>query len=272
MNYKNVKVGVTGANGFLGARIVDALTTLGADVVPIMGDLRDDDTLRFDMNDSSGNMRYLFHFGSPSSQVFYKKNAIYHVEATIGGFVNIAKKCQENGTKLIYPSTGSLSASHMNEYAMCKKVLEDIHINDNLDALGIRLFATYGPGEERKGEYASVITQFAKEMLLGNKPVIYGDGQQKRDFIFVDDAVFNILDKAASTSGIIEIGSGKQHTFNEVVSTINEVIGTNITPEYVDKPQGYLDETVCNNAENLRIVNGLKDGATKTVEHLRTYL
>lgn len=240
MNYKGKNVAITGHDGFIGSALVKELQAKGANVVALLGDVRDPET--FSVIDYTYD--YLFHFGAPSSQILFKRQPMNSAEVTIRGFLNAAKACRENGVRLIYPSTGLLSSDRENEYARCKKVCEDIAAGENLNALGIRIFATYGPGEDHKADYASVPFLFARDMVLGRSPVIFGDGQQSRDFIYIDDVVYGILMLAEKCMlPTIDLGSGVNVTFNEIVEQINARDGNDIKAKYTDSPKGYVKET-----------------------------
>lgn len=245
MNYQNKIVGVTGYDGFIGRELVTALEEQGANVIALMGDVRD--PLTFATVDYS--MDYLFHFADPSSQILFKRQPLYAAEVTIKGFINAAQACRQHGVKLVYPSTGLLSQDRENEYARCKKLCEDMHLGENLDALGIRIFATYGPQEYHKRDYASVPYLFARDMSEGKSPVVWGDGSQRRDLIYIDDVITGILILAEEANEpIIDLGSGTPVSFKEVLAELRNAFhgetGANIpVPVFVDKPAGYVDDT-----------------------------
>lgn len=245
MNYQGKIVGVTGYYGFIGKELVAALQKAGAEVVALLGDVRD--PITFSVIDY--NYDYVFHFADPSSQILFKRQAMYAADVTINGFLNAAKACRQHGVKLVYPSTGLLSQDRENEYARCKKLCEDIHLGENLDALAIRIFATYGPGESHKRDYASTPFLFARDMYYGRSPEIWGDGEQRRDFIFIDDVVQGILTLAdQANEPIIDLGSGSPVSFNDVLKELKHSFTVNSgamipEPVYVDKPAGYVDDT-----------------------------
>jgi ADP-L-glycero-D-manno-heptose 6-epimerase len=114
------------------------------------------------------------------------------------------------------------------------------------DILGLRLFAGYGPGEEHKGKYASIIYQFCKQMIKDGRPVIWGDGTQSRDFVFIGDIVNTITENLDKT-GIIDVGTGINTSFNEIIKIINQKLGKKIKPIYVKAPKNYTKETLCKN-------------------------
>lgn len=272
MNYQDKTVGITGFEGFIGKELVVALQDAGANVVALLGDVRDPVT--FSVIDHSYD--YVFHFADPSSQVLFKRQAMYAAEVTIKGFINAAKACRQHGVKLIYPSTGLLSQNRQNEYARCKKICEDIQLGENLDALAIRIFATYGSGEGHKRDYASVPFLFVRDMLAGRSPVIFGDGEQKRDFIYIADAIQGILTLAEECNDpVIDLGSGHGHSFLEIIKIINKTMhggatGEYIEPDFVERPHNYVENTIA----DIRPLNHfyqpkitLKEGLERTIFH-----
>lgn len=123
-----------------------------------------------------------------------------------------------------------------------------------------------GIGEEHKGEYASIVYQWCKQMKNGERPVIWGDGTQTRDFIYIDDVIDNILELVdKKEEGIFEIGTGVNTSLNEVVATINKVLGTNIEPIYIPKPDSYIQDTPVK-AVNCKV--SLEEGIRKIINSL----
>ncbi len=194
----------------------------------------------------------IYWFGSPSSNILFDEDISTCMRETIDGFISILDRCKRTGEYLVYPSSATVYNKNTS-YARCKSILEDLHFAYNIPALGVRISAGYGPNEAHKGRYASVIYQWCQQMKRGERPVIYGDGTQTRDFIFVDDIADEIERLAKNHQcGIVDIGSGNVNSFNEVVDIINGVLGTNIKPIYVDKPAHYVDSTPVLGIENAR--------------------
>ena len=112
--------------------------------------------------------------------------------------------------------------------------------------MSLRLYAVYGPGEDLKRDYASVPYLFARDMVQGRRPIIFGDGSQVRDFIYIDDAIQAILHAVdESNLQVIEIGSGLEVSFNQIVDVVNNIIGESIKPTYWDTPDNYVTKTKC---------------------------
>lgn len=279
MNYKNKNCIVTGGSGFIGQAIIEALIAHGARVFVIdnfsfgaknksinhnatiiTGDIREYKTfnklpkLKYD---------YFFHFAAPSSIVLFNENAVDCFDITVNGFLNAIRFCLKNNIRLVYPSTGSLysgtmppqaentelSLMSLNSYAVGKLSLELIHNSiRELNAVGLRIFAGYGPQERHKGKFASVIYLFCKDILNGKQPIIFGDGSQKRDFVYIDDVVEAILVLAQKCKEpVVNIGSGRSISFNDIIRIINKITGKQVVPKYIKKPRQYLEETQADN-------------------------
>ncbi len=235
------KIGITGIDGFIGSALAKKCSNYEVYSYP-----------RKDLD-------YLFLFGSPSSNIIFDQNIDYCFEETISSFLNAIQFCRDNHIKLIYPSSATVYNKNTS-YAHCKAVLEEIHQAYGGDVLGLRIFAGYGVGEAHKGDYASIVYQFCQQMKRGERPVIFGDGTQTRDFVYIDDIVDAILENKDKT-GIIDIGTGLNSSFNEVVHLINCYLDTNIEPKYVKKPTQYVEETKCSNPIDWKV--GIEEGIGK---------
>jgi UDP-glucose 4-epimerase len=110
----------------------------------------------------------------------------------------------------------------------------------DLSMAGMRFFSVYqgyGGAEGHKGEYANVIAQFADDIANGQRAKLYGDGTQTRDFTHVNDIVRGLVMAAdQEISGIYNLGTGEAYSFNTVVEMLNDELGTDINPEYVENP------------------------------------
>lgn len=302
-NYKNKNCIVTGASGFIGQVLTEKLLKEGANVYVIdnfsygakkenvdrrakiiTGDVRDYKNFR---KLPKIKYEYLFHFAGPSSIILFNKNPLECFDITINGFLNAARFSIENNIRLIYPSTGSiysgtippqaentkLSIDSLNAYARAKLSLELIHKSLNkLNALGLRIFAGYGPQEKHKGEFASVVYLFCKDMKNGKRPIVFGDGTQKRDFIYIDDLIEAILVLSQNAKeGIINVGSGKSKSFNDIIRIINVNIKKQVKAKYVEKPNIYLEQTIAYNnilGKYTKISLNIEKGIDKVIKSI----
>lgn len=264
MNYEGKRALVTGARGFLGGLIANALEAKDCDVNRFRGDVRDKRSLSACIDPS---LDYVFHFGCPSSQVLFKRQPRFCLETTVTSFLHLSDLCSRSGTRLVYPSTGLLSLGKDNEYARAKKVLEDLHLSSGIDALGLRIFAAYGPNERHKRDYASMPYLFARDVWNMRRPVVWGDGLQERDLIYQDDVVHAVLVLAEHASEpIIDIGSGKPVTALDTVRMAIFVFGQNNTlqPKFFPAPRGYIERTVAD-PRVMQSYTGLAPGSLVTL-------
>jgi ADP-L-glycero-D-manno-heptose 6-epimerase len=101
----------------------------------------------------------------------------------------------------------------------------------------VRYFNVYGPHEQHKDAMASMCYQLYTQMSQGRRPRVFKGGEQKRDFVHVDDAVDCTL-RAMDTGkpGVFNAGSGEARTFNELIAELNAALGTKLEPDYIENP------------------------------------
>jgi nucleoside-diphosphate-sugar epimerase len=109
-----------------------------------------------------------------------------------------------------------------------------------LDTVALRYFNVFGPGQDPDGDYAAVVPKFVSLMLDGERPTIYGDGEQSRDFTYVDNVVQANRRAAASdcSGAVLNVGCGSNVTVNELVDHCNEILGTDIEAVHDDPRPG----------------------------------
>lgn len=131
--------------------------------------------------------------------------------------------------------------------AQDKFAVEFAEAHPEMVIVGLRYCNVYGPGEGFKGKRATMIWQLAEQMKTGN-PRIFKHGEQKRDYVYVKDAVrANLLALKAKRSVIVNCGSGRATSFNDLIVILNSVLGTARAPEYIDNPYAahYQNHTEC---------------------------
>lgn len=230
-------------NGFIG-EIIDV-------------DIREIDTFRTLLN----SVDVIFHLAAITDTTFSNKEEMMDVNYL--AFKKILEAIKNKETKLIYASSaavygrGSIPMQEsqklqpLNIYAISKSECDKLAIefskeNTNI-VVGLRYFNVYGPNEAHKGRSASMIFQLAKQMLSGRRPRIFKYGEQFRDFIYIDDAIeATILAMNLEKSIIINVGTGKPTSFNEIVKILNRCLNTNYQPEYIDNPyyEFYQEKTL----------------------------
>ena len=268
---KDKKVLITGGAGFIGSNLA----------MYLQKEYPDNDYFVID-NFSSGNFNNLLEFKGEvisndiSKLDFYrffdKIDIIFHQAAitdttvsdqdkmmfnNVEGFRNVLKFAIKSKARLIYASSAAVYGHSKdlmkvgenevpaNIYGFSKLVIDNIARKyfDALSIIGLRYFNVYGSKEEYKEKMASMIWQLYLQMIDGKRPRIFKSGEQKRDQIYIKDIVkANLLALECEESGIFNIGSGKAVSFNEIIKNLNEALGTNLEPEYIDNPYKHYQE------------------------------
>jgi UDP-glucose 4-epimerase len=119
-----------------------------------------------------------------------------------------------------------------------------------LPTVSLRYFNIFGPRQDPNSQYAAVIPNFINAILNNQRPIIYGDGEQSRDFIYVKHvAEANIKACESNVTGVFNVALGKSTTINELVKIINEVIGKNIEPIYEESRPGDVKHSIADISE-----------------------
>lgn len=300
MKWSETRVLVTGAAGFIGSHLIRRLMSLHAEVIALDNfstgrksnlSFFDGETAKLDVTDRllsekiKGEIDYIFHFGAPSSVILFNNDQMRCFNETCGGFLNIMKLASTKGvTKVVYPSSGSVYGSApppqsesttprpLNLYGLAKLTCEGTAqlFSNEVVNVGLRIFAGYGPHENHKEDIASPVTLFLRSIAGKKQPIVYGDGTQSRDFVYIDDiieAIVRSIDR--ETPRIVNVGSGSSCTFNRLITLINEYLGTQAKPIYLPKPSSYLERT---QAEITLLTGKMGIKPIKIEDGLRRYL
>lgn len=134
----------------------------------------------------------------------------------------------------------------------------------------------FGPRQDPEGDYAAVIPKFIDLMLDGERPPIYGDGTQSRDFTFVDNAIqanLNAIESDA-TGEVLNVGCGDSITINTLVDELNAILDTDIEPHYTDPRPGDVPHSKANISKARELIGyepevSFREGLERTVEWFR---
>ncbi len=147
-----------------------------------------------------------------------------------------------------------------------------------LETVCLRYFNVYGPRQDPNSEYSAVIPIFVSRMLGGKQPVVYGDGHQSRDFVFVEDVVqANLLasesDKAVGHS--INIACGQQSSLLDLIDAINNALGTTTEPIFEDARPGDVRESLADITLARQLLGyepkvGLTEGLQRSIDFYRS--
>ncbi len=207
----------------------------------------------------------IIHLAGSSSAPMFNENGITEpYRNSVVSFTQVLDFAVKNNIrKVLYASTSSLYGNNPipltenqtvippNHYAVTKHLYEECaacvaRIKPQMDIIGFRFMSVYGPNEEAKGKYANIISQFIWDIARQTAPVIYGDGTQNRDFTHVSDVV-QALQLAIESdqhfgAKVFNIGTGKAHSLNEIVSAVVDAMQSDIAPIYIENPvkEGYV--------------------------------
>lgn len=310
------RVLVTGGAGFIGSNLVEELVERGNEVVVLddlyLGDESNlsevEDEIEFvkgsvldedDVEKALQGVDTVFHLAARSSSPMHKENPAEGARVNIEGFIRTVEAAKnEEVEKIVYASTssmyGSVKPPHhegqnpkpANLYTASKmsreKYAEAYSYTNQIETTGMRFFSVFGPHEKAKGKYANVITQFLWKMMDDEQPVIWGDGQQERDFIYVEDVVDAII-KASKRKDkldgeVINVGRGEPATFNHVVESLSEQLGKDIEAEHVENPRDkYVREHNADNSKAKELLgwepeHSFEEGLEKTLRYYKRNL
>jgi len=274
---------VTGGAGFIGTnlceellkrghkvRIIDNLSTgreeniegIINDIELVKGDIRELNTIK----KAAHGVDYILHQAALPSVPRSVADPIESNNVNIDGTLNVLAAARDEGVKRvvlassssvygnneILPKIETMVTKPLSPYAITKyagelyaKVFYDIY---GLETVSLRYFNIFGLKQDPNSQYSAVIPRFITAMLKDESPVIYGDGEQSRDFTYIDNAVeANILAAASPEAGhgeVMNIACGKKLTLNQLIDIINAILGRKIKPIYAEERKGDIKHSL----------------------------
>lgn len=303
---------VTGGAGFIGSHLVERLTGEGADVrvlddistgrreniAPFLDKI---DFIEGSMIDADTCLRacdgvdFVLHQAAIPSVPRSIDDPIASNAANILGTLNILNAARQKkvrrvvyaasssayGNRATLPKSEDQTPGPLSPYAVQKLAGEHYCAAFSecygLETISLRYFNVFGPRQNPKSQYAAVIPKFITAMMTGESPVIYGDGEQSRDFTFVVNNVHaNILaTQAKKTHGeSVNIACGGSFTLLELVDELNKVMGTSIKPRHLPARTGDVKHSLAALAAAKALLGyepiiSFQEGLRQTVEWFR---
>jgi len=302
-----MKILVTGGAGFIGSHLVDRLIKEGHKVVVV-------DNLSTGKKENLNPKAKFYKAdirGLKISQIFKKEKpeVVYHLAAQVDvrksvenpiesakvnilGSLNILENCKKfKIKKFIFPSSAGVYGEAKNlpikenyplnpiaPYSIGKLAIEkylSFYQTQGLPFVSLRYANIYGPRQSGSGE-GSVVAIFINKILKGEKPVVFGNGNQTRDFLYVDDAVKAAISALKAKSGsIYNVGTNKEITINSLLELILKILNKKIKPIYKPLRKGEIiksriDYSKIKKELGWQPKDDLKEGLKKTIEWFKS--
>lgn len=261
---------VTGGAGFIGSNIAEALVKRGDqvrvldnlstgyqhnlqgfDVEFVEGDITEID----DVSKAVADVDFVYHQAALASVPRSVKDPLATNQACVTGTVNVLHAAHQAGVqRVVYAASSSAYGDQpfmskresdlpapMSPYAVAKLSAEyycrAFYSTYGLETVCIRYFNVFGPRQDPSSEYSAVIPLFITALLEGRQPKIFGDGEQTRDFTFIDNVVHgNLLAASAPAEDVagkvFNVANGKTISLNQMLAKLNQLLGTDIQPTF----------------------------------------
>jgi len=303
---------VTGGAGFIGShmvrtllgrgervRILDNFATgkrehlepLQGSVEVIEGDVR----YLNNVQEAVAGVDYVLHLAALPSVARSVRTPIESNDVNVVGTLNLLVAARDAGVKrvvysasssaygntAVLPKEETMPSDPLSPYAVNKltgelycRVFSRVY---GLETVSLRYFNVFGPRQDPTSQYSAVIPRFIQAVMAGRPPVIYGDGEQSRDFAYVQNAVEASL-LACTAPGVagetINVGCGQRVTLNQLVSMIGRLAGREIAPIYEPPRAGDVRHSLAGIEKAARLLRytpsvALEEGLRRTIEWLR---
>jgi UDP-glucose 4-epimerase len=305
---------VTGGAGFIGSNLTEALLKQGC-LVRVLDNFSTGkrENLIFDRDYSSleiveedlrdltvcqeamKDIEYVFHQAALPSVQRSVENPQTTNSVNVGGTLNVLLAAKEAGAKrLIYASSSSvygdtptlpkheeMPPNPLSPYALQKYIGEQycklFFQLYGLETVSLRYFNVFGPRQDPTSIYSAVIPRFIGALLEGNPPIVYGDGEQSRDFTYIDDVVqANLLAMSAVhiNGESINIACGKRTSLNQLLNILKEIVRSKVLPIYEGPRKGDVRHSLADIRKGKQILDyeprvGIEAGLKKTVEYFQ---
>lgn len=303
-----MKTLVTGGAGFIGSHIADALIERGHEVhvldnlstgrrhnIPSRASFFEQDIRSDAAADLMADHQYevLLHHAAQMDVRRSVEDPGFDADVNIGGLLNLMEAGVANGlTSVVFASSGGAiygepkytpqDTDHplrpVSPYGVAKlaseKYLRYYRRQHGVRVVSLRYANVYGPRQNPNGE-AGVVAIFARQMLAGEQPVIYGDGTQTRDYVCVDDVVeANLAALESRKDGVFNVGTGCEVSVNELFRQLREVTGTEVKERHAPAKPGEQQRSVLGYERTTDMLGwqptiDLKAGLSRTVDWFR---
>lgn len=293
---KNKNILITGGLGFIGSHIANHLmndnqvTIIDNLTTGTIKNLKDEnnenlkikieDIRNINFDELTEDVDYIFHLAAMASVPLSVENPLECNEINVDATVNLLNSAVKNDVeKIVFSSSSAVYGENRNiplkesepfmptspyaaTKASCELYLNTFYESYGLKYTALRYFNVFGPNQHKNSQYAAVIPNFISSLLEGKQAEIYGDGEQTRDFIYVEDIVkANIAACKADYNGSINVASGKKITINQLYEIVKNTLGSDLEPKYLPERLGDIKHSLAD-VENLEKI-GIKIDSSK---------
>lgn len=215
----------------------------------ISGDINDKELLN--SLEKEYKFDYIFHEAAISDTTAQEQDLM--IKTNVNAYEDLLLLAQKHGANMIYASSAATYGNAespqrvgyeapQNVYGFSKLCMDNLSREfmkkSTISIVGLRYFNVYGAREYFKNSTASMVLQFAHQMLSGKNPTLFESSDKiLRDFIYIEDVIFaNIKAMQPKRSGIFNVGTGKARSFQDIVDILQSELGTNLTCEYIPNP------------------------------------
>jgi len=306
-----VKVLVTGGAGFIGSNLVRALLARGDDVrvldnfstgnrANLAGLDRDVELVEGDLRSyervhaAVRGAEVVFHQGALPSVPRSVQDPLTTTAVNVEGTLNVLLAARDSGARRIVnassssvygnggelPRTESQLPDPISPYAVAKLAAERFCTSFSrvyaMEVVSLRYFNVFGPRQDPMSQYAAVVPRFVRAVATGEPVTVYGDGEQSRDFTFVDNAVSaNLLaaDAPGVEGAVLNVATGGSTTVNELAATIGRLLDRPVEKRYEPERTADVNASWADVGEARRLLGyetrvGLEEGLRRTAEFL----
>lgn len=304
------KVLVTGGAGFIGSNLADELLRQGAKVTIIDNLITgfrenleeidgDFDFIEADINDAGAvakaveSVETIFHQAALPSVPRSVANPLETHQACVNGTFNLLLKAKEAGVRrFVYaasssaygdqqtlPKVETMRPEPMSPYAVAKLTGEYycqvFHQVYGMETISLRYFNVFGPRQNPASPYSGVISRFIDALMKNESPVIYGDGEQSRDFTFISNVVNANLKAANTAEGFgqtMNVANGERVSLLELFETLKKITGRDsVAVDFQPERKGDVKHSQAGNARAVECLGyeklvGLEEGLQKTID------
>lgn len=300
---------ITGVAGFIGSNLADRLVAEGHRVIgldDLSAGVREQvpDAVEFHQLDVRSpaigghfdHVDAVFHLAAKNCIADCQADPVETASINVVGTVNVFEAARRAGVrKVVYAESSAIyegssrlptpesEAAPESFYAISKesghqfaRAYARFH---DMRLTGLRYFCVYGPRQDYRRSIPPVMSAFILHLLRGERPTIYGSGEKRRDFVYVDDVNdfhLRCLSDDATDGRVFNLGSGRSHSVRDIFDQVQSLLGTSLEPRYAPDLPGEAQETLAD-VSAARYIGweprvDLREGLARSIEYIRDHV